>query len=282
MATLVRFAKSGSEWTSYNLTAFNIQIIIYQDPISFFNVQELPTLQNISPVILNNVAAPANVQPSKQEQLFFSYLEDAMNTVPGEETFVKDFAAFLLGMFDYNGGHRVVYTREEIPFYMCGTWVKATAGVTVIERFGPLFQYLLLVQEVEVRGSGGEPEPPLVAEAIAAFRHNNKAREIRQMPLLKSQTFPAMTIARTTILFFRITVTQDLLAAIESGAYPTNATIVHQFIPLFPPEMDYFSKGMVPLESRRTLFQYLEAFKQFCMSFVAVSRLQPAELFYVG
>ncbi|KAF8875222.1 hypothetical protein BD779DRAFT_216202 [Infundibulicybe gibba] len=263
MATLTRTAKPGNLWTPHDLRAFNIRII-KQDVSSFFNLQELPTLQNIPFAIWNNVAAPTGAQLSKKEQLFFSYLDSAMNKIPEEESFVSDFAVFLLGMFDYDVDHLVAHRRREMPFYMCGTRVKANADAIIIKRHGVRFQYVLLVQEAkEGYLSGHEPEPGLIAEAIAAFYHNNRIRKFRRMPPLESQTFPAMTIAGTTIIFYKITITQELLVAVEGGTYPENSTIVHEFLPPIPLEMCYFLKGMVPLENRRILLQCFEAFKQF-------------------
>lgn len=149
MATLIRSAKSGSAWTPNDLRAFNIQVL-REDIQTFFGMADLPVPQNISPVIWNNAEAPAG-QLSKTEKHFFAYLEDAMRNPPGEKSLVDDFAVFLLGMLDYDDGQRVLHTRKEMSFYMCGSKVDAKADVTVIERQGPLFQYILLVQEDKVR-----------------------------------------------------------------------------------------------------------------------------------
>lgn len=150
MANLIRLAKSGSEWTPNDLRAFNIQVV-REDSESFFGTANLPMPQNISPIIWNNVTAPTG-QFSKADHNFFAYLEDAMRMRPGEESLVNDFAVFLLGMLDYDDYHwqRVLHTRQEMTFYMCGNKVDAKADVTVVEREGPLFQYVLLVQEDKV------------------------------------------------------------------------------------------------------------------------------------
>ncbi|KAF8874855.1 hypothetical protein BD779DRAFT_1565425 [Infundibulicybe gibba] len=264
MATLTRSAKSGSKWAPNDLRAFNIQVVL-QDAFSFFNLQELPVPQNIPHAIWNSVTPPPAAQLSKTERLFFGYLEDAVTMPPEEESLVKDFVAFLLGMLDYDAGSRIVHTRKEMPFYMCGSRVDAKVDVTVIER-DPLFQYILLVQEDKRYQTGDDPEPRLIAEAIAAFHQNNRSREISRLPPIESQTFPAITIVGTAATFYKITITQDLLFAVETGQYPTNATVIYRFVPRVPDIGKYPSKGMIPLENRRLVLQCFEAFKQFMVA----------------
>ena len=153
MANLIRTAKSGSSWTPNDLRAFNIQVI-REDIESFFgkinNLKHKPKTTPISPVIWNNVEAPAG-KLSKSDKNFFAYLEDAMQIRLGEQSLVIDFAAFLLGMLGYDDDlQRVLRTRREMSFYMCGAKVDAMADVAVLEREGPLSQYVLLLQEDKV------------------------------------------------------------------------------------------------------------------------------------
>lgn len=64
----------------------------------------------------------------------------------GEESLVDDFAAFLLGMFEYDEPDRVIHQRKEVSFVMCGTVVAAKPDVCVMTES----QYLLLVQAGKV------------------------------------------------------------------------------------------------------------------------------------
>ncbi|KAF8887594.1 hypothetical protein BD779DRAFT_504771 [Infundibulicybe gibba] len=238
----------------------------YSDPatgrLSFFNLQELPIPQNISPIIWNNATAPPAALLSKTERHFFDYVNCAMTMPIEEKSLVKDFAVFLLGMFDYDTGLRIVRTRREMPFCMCATHVSARIDVAVIEH-NPLSQYTLLVQEDKRSLTGDQPEGPLIAGAIAAFHQNSSTRQAYHLPPLESQTFPAITMAGTAAMFYKITITQDLLLAVQGGQYPANPTIVHRFIPPVPDRTGYPSKDMASLENRRVLLQCFEAFKQF-------------------
>ena len=153
MANLERWAKPPDEWITYDLDVFNIQVIS-EDAQTFFGVPEsdLPTPQTISPVILNNLTVPTtpNDTLSKTERLFFAYLEDAMRFYAEEESQVKDFVVFLLGLLDYDVGPYILHTRKDLLFYTCREYAAAKADVVLTERRGALFHHRLLVNEDKV------------------------------------------------------------------------------------------------------------------------------------
>ncbi|TFK63167.1 hypothetical protein BDN72DRAFT_929015 [Pluteus cervinus] len=82
--------------------------------------------------------------------------------------------------------------------------------------------YLLLVQEGK-RGQSNDPEPQLIAEAIAAFAHN---RRIQAPSPLDRQVITAIAMVGISPVFDRFTVTLDLLQAVGIGSYPTQPTVV--------------------------------------------------------
>jgi len=125
MANVILCAKSGSDWTDNELTAFNIQVNTI-DAATFFNTGQLPA-PLVPPVILTNERRPQGLI-TKPARLFFQYMKDA---VTGEESLVDDFAAFLLGMFEYDEPDRVIHQRKEVSFVMCGTVVAAKPDVCV-------------------------------------------------------------------------------------------------------------------------------------------------------
>ena len=81
---------------------------------------------------------------------FFAYMEDAMTIPPSEESFVDDFAAFLLKMMSYDKGRHVIHLRKEMGFKMCGQHMDAKADVCVMEHSGTGAKYLLLGPEDKV------------------------------------------------------------------------------------------------------------------------------------
>jgi len=64
----------------------------------------------------------------------------------GEKSSVDAFAAFILGMFNYDESDRIIHTRKELSFVMCGAVVDAKPDVCVMS----VSEYLLLVQEGKV------------------------------------------------------------------------------------------------------------------------------------
>lgn len=142
MSTITCKAKLGSDWGMNELSAFNIEII-HEEPEQFFGCSLPRDLNFIPSMILDNVHKPQDATGA--EAKFFAYLENAIHCVPlDKESFVIDFVVVLLGLMGYDQHHRVIHTRPEIPFEMCGEHVIAKADVCITEQIGQA--YILLVQ----------------------------------------------------------------------------------------------------------------------------------------
>jgi len=117
------------------------------------------------------------------------------------------------------------------------------------------------VQEDKRLTSVKDPEPQVIAEAIAAFALNNKVRQDSLcLSPLPSIIFPAITMVGTNPNFYKITVTVELSAAVQQGTYPTAETQVLKYVPVLPRRR---SLGMRQLENRVELLACLDAFKKF-------------------
>jgi hypothetical protein len=114
-----------------------------------------------------------------------------------------------------------------------------------------------------------DPEPQLIAEAIAAFYENNKALRAAGLPTLQSKTFAGITMVGTAPTFYKIPVTEELLTSLATSQYPPQATIVEKFFPPVPSLARLSNDGMRPLANRRIIFQCFEALKQFVVSYSA-------------
>ena len=75
---------------------------------------------------------------------------------------MDDFAVYLLTMLGYVPRARMARTRADIPLTICGQQCHAKTDVCVVDHN----DILLLVQEDKRK----DPEPQLIAEAIAAFQ----------------------------------------------------------------------------------------------------------------
>jgi hypothetical protein len=265
------------------LIAFNIEVIDVNAQ-TFFGSAILPQL-TVSAVILDNLEEPAGPL-HKADMDFFAYMEDAMIIPPGEESLVDDFAAFVLKMMRYDEGRRVIHLRKEMGFEMCGQRVDAKTDVCVMERSGTGAKYLLLVQEDKVRKlylcvskirlpitrakrhlSRDDPEPQLIAEAMAAFYENNRARRAAGLPKLQSRTFAGITMVGTAPTFYKIPVTDEILISLATAQYPPKITTIEKLVPPVPFPERLANDGMKPLVNRHIILQCFEAFRQFLVSY---------------
>ncbi|TDL13545.1 hypothetical protein BD410DRAFT_435547 [Rickenella mellea] len=253
MANIIISAKSGSSWTDNELTAFDVQVNTV-DAATFFNGAQLsdPT---VSPVILANERRPEGPLV-KCDRLFFQYLKDAER---GEESLVNDFAAFILGMFEYDEPDRFIHRRKDLPFVMCGMDVDARPDVCVMSES----EYLLLVQANKRGTNRRDPEPQLIAEAIAAFYQNNLHRKFTGRVQLNSQTISGIVMVGAMPIFYRIPITTELVQCVQAGMHPSQPTIVQRCVPPVPHPDVYGVKGLVPLANRVVVMQCFEAFKAF-------------------
>ena len=97
MASLLRSAKSGSDWGTIGILAYNIDIQ-FQDAATLFGVNPLP-----QPAVDNEVLMrlDADDMTNDSNYRFVRYMDLAMDPVPTEESAVDDFAVHLLTMLGY-------------------------------------------------------------------------------------------------------------------------------------------------------------------------------------
>jgi hypothetical protein len=255
MANFIRLAKSGNEWSTNELMAYNISIV-ERDQNTFFN-GPLPAYTGPA----GFVQYEDRVQGLDASSLaLIKRLDLAMKVMDGEESAVDDFATELFRALGYETEQTVIRTRKNIRLSMCGQQVYAKTDVCVMDINSEL---LLLVQEDKSHINPADPEPQLVAEAIAAFQANNlnRVNNLLVDPLPK-QVFPGITMVGTFPRFYKIEVTTDLDMCIRGGTYPTTKTTVERHTPRVPRRR---SDGMRPLENRIHVLRCYEGFKQFVL-----------------
>ncbi|KAH9047120.1 hypothetical protein EDB84DRAFT_1673734 [Lactarius hengduanensis] len=193
----------------------------------------------------------------KRTRQLLHYLDLATDPKTGQEAAVVNFAAELLKGLEYDDDNRIVFIRRAIPFLTCGEDSIAQIDVCIMDDN----EILLLLQEDKILTSMKDPEPQVIAEAIAAFALNNRKRERDlNLPPCNSNMFPCITMAGTTPVFYKITVTAALSKAVQTGTYPETETRVLRYIPALPHKN---SDGMRPLPNRLEILRCLEAFKKF-------------------
>ena len=256
MANLNRSAKSGSDWTSNDLKAYNITIDA-QDAATFFGQPDLPA-PAVNPQLLTTLSAADMIDDSCFRVV--KYMDLAMGPVPGEESAVDDFAMELLKAAGYDSRDRFLRSRKDIPLFICGTWSHAKTDVCLMDDN----EIILLVQEDKRHLERGDPRPQLIAEAIGAAQANNAIREtVLNLAPLEYKLMAGITMTGTSPTFFKIPITSELMEAVRLGQYPPTPTVVAMHIPEVPRPARRLSEGMRPLDSRAKILACFEAFKQF-------------------
>ncbi|KIJ42665.1 hypothetical protein M422DRAFT_254106 [Sphaerobolus stellatus SS14] len=236
LANFVRRAKSGSDWSSNELPAYNVTIV-ERDEQQFFS-GPLPPYTGPA----GFVQYEGRVRGINKESLaLIKRLNLVMKTGEGEESAVGDFATEVLRALGYETEQTVIRTRKAL-------------------RLNVDSHILLLVQQDKSHISLTDSEAQLVAQAIAAFQTNNVNRHANLfLSLLQSYVFPGITVIGTFPCFYKIKVTHDLNLAVRTGQYPAVETVVERYTPRVP---SHLNDGMRPLDNRLKILQCYEAFKQ--------------------
>ncbi|TFK90154.1 hypothetical protein K466DRAFT_402433 [Polyporus arcularius HHB13444] len=259
MSTIKRSPKSGNDWTPTDLFAYNIHVV-YQDSASFFGITDLPHPQVDDEILVARNAATTQHDDS---YALLRTLELAQATAHGQESAVTDFLVALFRTLRYTGRHdgRITRTRKDFRFWVCGKERHAKTDVCIIDETPDI---LLVVQEDKRHLHRSDPEPQLIAQAIAAF-HRNYMTRVRGygLPGPTSTVMPGITMKGTMPTFYKIPVTADLVRAVQLGEYPQQETVVYAHIPAVPRAARRYDEGMQPLDNRRIILSCFEAFKHF-------------------
>ena len=254
MADHKRLPKSGNEWTSEDLQAYNITI--REDDFGTFFGQPVPILSPSELLQKENASDMETLENCR----VMTYMYLAMVRVPNEESAVIPFLEILFSALEYETLAKSVILFQQMPFFACGESRNATADLCITDAS----EVLLIAQEDKRHMMANAPEPQLIAQAIATFQFNNfkRTRVFNDTPLT-SKVIAGITMVGTSPTFFKIPVTQALATAVELGEYPTEPTVVSMHTPEISRPSCRVAEGMIPLDNREIIFACFEAFKQF-------------------
>jgi len=195
MANRLRLAKLGSDWGVSELAAYNIEVQ-FQDAVTFFGVDPLPaqTDELLTRFNADDMDADSNYK-------LIRYMDLAMDPVPTEESAVDDFAVQLLTVLGYVPRSRMARTRADIPLRICGELRHTKTDLCIVD----LDDFLLLTQEDKRHKELKDPEPQLIAKAIAAL-HFSRCPSLRSLrrPLHLANTLPLPPLFKHIFLFFLV------------------------------------------------------------------------------
>jgi hypothetical protein len=223
MASIIRSAKSASSWTESELVAYGISVT-EQSPEDFHGTP-LPAIESISNLDPHLVSGTLSTQGlSDRTLLLLHHLDLASGRQARDESAVDDFAKEMLFFLGYQSRGLVLRCRQEIPLTVCGdTNRSAQTDVSLLQGSTTI---LLIVQEDKTIFNNSDPEPQVIAEAIAAFQSNNRARQDRHLHMLDKMTIPCIIMVGTLPTFYLVPVTEELSNAVSLGRYPFVLTMV--------------------------------------------------------
>lgn len=257
MASLIRSSKSGSDWTTNELAAYNISIQS-QDRAGFFGTNTLPEPRVEPDILTNEELTNGEHEVSLASYRLQRHLKSVMLEKPFEESAVDDFGVFLLNLFDLDTWQRQIRTHKDIPLLICGEWRHAKTDVCIVDDDG----IYLLVQEDKKYQSMEDPVAQLVAEALACFQHNNARRVLLEKNPIVTAIIPGIAMVGTSPMFYKIPVTTHLVDAVAAGIYPPTPTVVYEHNPAVVVDT-YQEEGMRSLGNRRQILACYQAFKQY-------------------
>jgi hypothetical protein len=255
MADLIRSAKSGSDWTTNELEAYNIRIVDKGEE-EFFGKKANKLPSEIDSDLLTYEFTIGQDVPEETSEII-SFLDLACSPEDNQESAVDDFARLLLETMGYRSKTRVIRTRHRIPLLISGVQSMAQTDVCIIRKNRNI---LLLLQENKRIENPKNPEPQVIAEAIAAFQENNRKMDANGLKPIDAMTFPCITMTGTYPIFYLVEVTKSLSRCIIGSQYPNEETLVFRHIPRISRRR---SDGMKPLGDRKKVLQCFEAFKRF-------------------
>ena len=167
MANLIRSAKSGNDWTTNDLLAYNIKVSS-QSPDKFYG-QSLPTVESLSSSIDPNLLTGTLGTKGLSDETYrlLQYLDLASKANAGQESAVDDVAKEILRALGYEKRGLLLRSRYAIPLLISGDLNRsAQTDVCLVQGSSTI---LLVVQEDKT-----DPEPQVIAEAIATFQCNSR------------------------------------------------------------------------------------------------------------
>ena len=246
------------DWTQFELNFFLIKTIT-------LNKQEFFGSANLPAPVIPSLAGFMTTEDREhavdgETRKLLHYLDLVLDPQVGQESVVDNFAVKLLEKLGYDDDDRIIFTRRALPIVVAGEPYTTQVDVCVMDDNN---QILLILQD-NLMPSLMDPEPQIVAKAIAAFEANNKVQVTSlNLPPHRTITFPVISMIGAKFTFYKITVTAGLCAIVQQGKYYANTlpeTRLLRYIPELPRRHDL---GMRPLENRVEILSCLGAFKQF-------------------
>ena len=264
MSKLNVSTKSVSDWGETELKYLRIKIQTVHDFITFFQCEPPDLVDDCLYISHYNINFSTLSQENKQVQRFVKSLHHATITHTNNENNVDAFAQYILQLFDYDEGNKVIGMRLELPLHMCGTKVYAKPDIYVEDLSTEI---KLLVQEdksynttISVGYDLIEIEAQMVSNAIASFQANNSKFYSKDLPMQSHKLMPCIVMLGTYPIFYLFEITIELSDNIKYGIYPEVDTIIKRYQPVKSQQRE---QTLYDIDKRIKIFQCYQAFRKF-------------------
>ncbi len=255
MANLFRSAKSGSDWITNDLLTYNIRVSS-QSPNQFYG-QPLPTVESLSSIDHNLLSGTLGTKGLSDETYrLLQYFDLASRANSGQEL-----AKEILRALRYENRGLFLRSRHAIPPLISSGLLfsgdpnrSAQTNVCLVQGSSTI---LLVVQE-DI-SSARDPDPQVIAEAIATFQCNNRIRARLAESELDSMTIPCIAMIGTRPIFYLVPVTRKLSEAVSTGQHPLSPTVVKKCVAAS--HSCRLSEGMETPSFRQVALQHYAAFR---------------------
>ncbi|KAK0209267.1 hypothetical protein DFS33DRAFT_1451965 [Desarmillaria ectypa] len=158
-----------------------------------------------------------------------------------------------------------VVTEGLATFFRQSQLVRTHSAPTAssVEDFASYLLDLLGYGEPIYRTSATIQSPSSSQTRLRRFMRITGIAGWQDSRLYRSKHLAGFTLRGTVPTFYKIPVTADLLHSITTAQFSPQKIVVHKLIPPVPNIAKLSENGMRPLENRRIILQYHEAFKQF-------------------
>lgn len=190
MAELIRSSKLPKDWIEIDLLAYHITVKA-QTPRQFFRIPD-PPLDSIDPSLINS-AINADNHDNVSDSTFQYLTHLGLATNGGQTNMIHDFSRETLRILGFSERGLALISHFFIPLTICGdNLCDVETNLCLLDRQSTIL--LILRDDQPLFNDLGQPEPQVIAEAIAAYQHNNRKWQARGLPILDAMTIPCITI----------------------------------------------------------------------------------------
>ena len=205
----------------------------------------------VSTPIYSLSLVPSVRRGSDETYLLLQYVDLASRADSGQESAIHGFVGEILRTLRYEkrgllrSCYAILLLINGDPKRSAQTDLCLVHGSSII---------LLVVQEDKTIVSVRDPEPQVIADAIATFQCNNRIRARLGEPECDSMTIPSITMIGTRPIFYLVPVTRDLSEAVATAQYPLSSTVVKKCV--VTSTCRHLSEGMKIPDFRQVALQH--------------------------